>query len=93
MNPCFRPAKYLTPRKTFFLSRFKSNKAVLSEPLKEAELSVVRKWLSSFTCESIPKRICEVSFSRSSGPGGQNVNKCAHKNTQNYVASIDDALE
>ena len=34
------------------------------EGLKEA-----RKWLSSFTLDSIPRKYCDVSFSRSSGPG------------------------
>jgi len=34
------------------------------EGLKEA-----REWLSSFTRDSIPREYCDVSFSRSSGPG------------------------
>lgn len=34
-----------------------------------------RAWLSRFNAHTIPKNICEVTFSRSSGPGGQNVNK------------------
>lgn len=41
----------------------------------EAELQAARQWLSKLDPETIPKGICEVSFSRSSGPGGQNVNK------------------
>ena len=34
-----------------------------------------RTWLARFNANTIPKNICEVTFSRSSGPGGQNVNK------------------
>ena len=34
-----------------------------------------RTWLEEFNADAIPKHICEVTFSRSSGPGGQNVNK------------------
>lgn len=41
----------------------------------EAELSKARDWLSKFNINSIPRSICAISFSRSSGPGGQNVNK------------------
>lgn len=40
------------------------------------ELSAARTWLTALHAESIPlKAIGELSFSRSSGPGGQNVNK------------------
>lgn len=40
-------------------------------PLEEEEEQLVqaRKWLSSFTPESLPRKSCEVTFSRSSGPG------------------------
>ena len=41
-----------------------------------------RTWLAKYNANTIPKNICEVTFSRSSGPGGQNVNKydfnCPH---------------
>ncbi|KAI4732266.1 hypothetical protein E4T50_17150 [Aureobasidium sp. EXF-12298] len=39
------------------------------------ELDAARRWLANFDTETIPRSICDVSFSRSSGPGGQNVNK------------------
>ncbi|KAI5277003.1 hypothetical protein E4T47_00015 [Aureobasidium subglaciale] len=39
------------------------------------ELDAARRWLANFNAETIPRNICDVSFSRSSGPGGQNVNK------------------
>ena len=41
----------------------------------EEELKAAREWLAKLHSKSIPRHICEVSFSRSSGPGGQNVNK------------------
>lgn len=41
----------------------------------EEELQVARKWLEKLHADTIPKNIGELSFSRSSGPGGQNVNK------------------
>ena len=34
-----------------------------------------RTWLARFNTNTIPKDVCKLTFSRSSGPGGQNVNK------------------
>ncbi|EMC99965.1 hypothetical protein BAUCODRAFT_48939, partial [Baudoinia panamericana UAMH 10762] len=48
---------------------------------EEAELAAARKWLANLDAETIPRTIGEVSFSRSSGPGGQNVNKVSSKVT------------
>ncbi|DAA75055.1 TPA_exp: Peptidyl-tRNA hydrolase domain protein [Trichophyton benhamiae CBS 112371] len=45
------------------------------------ELRAARTWLAQLTVETIPRSICAVSFSRSSGPGGQNVNKVNSKAT------------
>ncbi|CAD0111580.1 unnamed protein product, partial [Aureobasidium uvarum] len=45
------------------------------------ELDAARRWLATFDAETIPRSICDVSFSRSSGPGGQNVNKVNSKAT------------
>ncbi|KAL2356181.1 peptidyl-tRNA hydrolase domain-containing protein, partial [Cryomyces antarcticus] len=47
----------------------------------EEELEAARRWLASFDPETIPKSMCDISFSRSSGPGGQNVNKVSSKAT------------
>ncbi|KAL1975616.1 hypothetical protein VTN31DRAFT_4008 [Thermomyces dupontii] len=47
----------------------------------EADLREAREWLAGFSPKSIPRNICEISFSRSSGPGGQNVNKVNTKAT------------
>ena len=41
----------------------------------EADMRAAREWLASFDLDTIPKKLCDISFSRSSGPGGQNVNK------------------
>ncbi len=41
----------------------------------EDDLEEGREWLARFTLDTIPKNICDVKCSRSSGPGGQNVNK------------------
>lgn len=47
----------------------------------EEEHKEARTWLASFNINAIPKKACEVTFSRSSGPGGQNVNKVNSKAT------------
>jgi len=60
-----------TARPVFATTRTYAAKS--AEDLDEEELKAARSWLTTFTPESIPKSICEVSFSRSSGPGGQNV--------------------
>jgi hypothetical protein len=44
------------------------NIAVLQGPADWAE---ARKWVEQFKTESIPKSLVELSFARSSGPGGQ----------------------
>jgi len=46
---------------------------------EEAEQEEVARWLPSFSKESIPSRTFQVHFARSSGPGGQNVNKVSTK--------------
>ncbi|KAL4779008.1 hypothetical protein BJX76DRAFT_352150 [Aspergillus varians] len=45
------------------------------------ELNAAREWLSNFSSTTIPRHIGEISFSRSGGPGGQNVNKVNSKVT------------
>jgi len=46
-----------------------------SGPPSAEDISLARHWLTKFNPDTIPRRLCELSFSRSSGPGGQNVNK------------------
>lgn len=40
-----------------------------SDAETEEDIAQARKWLSSFTLESVPRKSCEVTFSRASGPG------------------------
>jgi len=50
-------------------------------------------WISRLTVESMPKDLCKLSFSRSSGPGGQNVNKLNTKATIRLnVYEVEDKL-
>jgi peptidyl-tRNA hydrolase ICT1 len=47
-----------------------------SSSASDDDLKAARSWLAGLHAEAIPlKSIGELSFSRSSGPGGQNVNK------------------
>ncbi|KAF9046860.1 hypothetical protein BDZ89DRAFT_1099326 [Hymenopellis radicata] len=51
---------------------------ILATPLNNTE---ARSWIASFRHKTIPKVLVDMSFSRSSGPGGQNVNKVNTKAT------------
>jgi hypothetical protein len=42
----------------------------------KAQIDAARTWLERLSMDTIPKSETEVTMSRSSGPGGQNVNKC-----------------
>ncbi|KAF3386415.1 hypothetical protein F1880_000356, partial [Penicillium rolfsii] len=48
-----------------------------SDPSDPQDIELARKWLKAFESgvQSIPRHVGQISFSRSSGPGGQNVNK------------------
>jgi hypothetical protein len=41
----------------------------------DERLKALQSWLHRFTPHTFPREVCTVTFSRSSGPGGQNVNK------------------
>ncbi|KAL4958192.1 hypothetical protein BDW69DRAFT_179795 [Aspergillus filifer] len=43
--------------------------------VSEEDLTAAREWLSKLKPTTIPRNVGEISFSRSGGPGGQNVNK------------------
>ncbi|EEB96609.1 hypothetical protein MPER_04231, partial [Moniliophthora perniciosa FA553] len=51
--------------------------------------SKARAWINQFKDKSIPRNIVELSFSRSSGPGGQNVNKVNTKATLRCSVSAE----
>ncbi|KAF8903707.1 RF-1 domain-containing protein [Gymnopilus junonius] len=56
---------------------------LLSQLVTEKDNAEASDWLKQFCLveKKIPKELVEVSFSRSSGPGGQNVNKVNTKAT------------
>ncbi|KAK2800799.1 hypothetical protein FQN51_005939 [Onygenales sp. PD_10] len=60
---------------------FASGRSTASHELSAEELSAARDWLSRLSPRTIPRNIGDVSYSRSSGPGGQNVNKVNSKVT------------
>ncbi len=41
----------------------------------EAEYAAARKWMSELNKDTVPMSLARISFARSSGPGGQHVNK------------------
>ena len=41
----------------------------------DEEQKAARAWFESYIQTGISRRLCHVTFSRSSGPGGQKVNK------------------
>ncbi|KAL4945173.1 hypothetical protein BDV06DRAFT_48186 [Aspergillus oleicola] len=70
----FSPAiRYSVPFRRSFASRYAD--------VSEDELTAAREWLSKLNSTTIPRNVGEISFSRSGGPGGQNVNKVNSKAT------------
>ncbi|OXV11397.1 hypothetical protein Egran_00839 [Elaphomyces granulatus] len=62
-----------------FLIRSSTSTSTVRHPTSpqsdEEQLRAAREWLANLDSKTIPRRVGAVSFSRSSGPGGQNVNK------------------
>ncbi|KAH7884785.1 RF-1 domain-containing protein [Phlebopus sp. FC_14] len=87
MTLCLVPARL--SRYFILHSIFQRSRAVHSLPQPPSRASLqpedeteARAWLSNFkAAATIPKHLAELSFSRSSGPGGQNVNKVSTKVT------------
>ncbi|KAL1886239.1 hypothetical protein Plec18167_000168 [Paecilomyces lecythidis] len=76
---CFRYAYASSPQRQFASRRTAALQDV--EEASEEDLRAAREWLAKLNSNTIPRHICEVAFSRSSGPGGQNVNKVNSKAT------------
>ncbi|KAH8819662.1 peptidyl-tRNA hydrolase domain-containing protein [Xylogone sp. PMI_703] len=65
-------------------------------PNNSAEYEDARKWYEQFNKDTIPRKLGKTEFSRSSGPGGQKVNKTSSKATtvwpmsslQNHIPKI-----
>lgn len=68
--------KHLTGRcNSWGACRYLATLPVDNGGLSEEEQAVGRQWLATFEQSKVPRKSCEVSFSRASGPGGQKVNK------------------
>lgn len=73
----FRSRAALTPcismnRFKFFIHRFYCD---------TPEITQSKEWLQTFNSSQIPRHLFNISYSRSSGPGGQKVNKTSSKAT------------
>lgn len=53
------------------------------------EIVQARRWLKNFDQLVIPRRHFDISFSRSSGPGGQHVNKYAESAMELFLGALD----
>ncbi|KAF3923457.1 hypothetical protein ABW21_db0207691 [Orbilia brochopaga] len=73
--------RHSIPFSAFNHRHSKSKSTSTSTSPDEKELAQARTWLKTFTQHKIPRSIGELAFSRSSGPGGQNVNKVNSKAT------------
>lgn len=68
--------------------RWTSLRKFASHPKRSADsdLELARSWLKDLHPNTIPRHIGQVSFSRSSGPGGQNVNKSVQPRDHPYYS-------
>ncbi|KAI5790731.1 peptidyl-tRNA hydrolase domain-containing protein [Peziza echinospora] len=77
-------AALLQPARAGLARRMLSSWSAGAEEEDEEDIAEARKWLKEFTVDSIPKQFYETTYSRSSGPGGQNVNKVSSKATLRF---------
>lgn len=75
LNALKRANVFLPATLTWSSGATRSFAAKRSGDADEDELKAARQWLAKLDPDTIPRDLCDVSFSRSSGPGGQNVNK------------------
>ena len=79
--PSPRPVAHLSHLSTHPVSVFPPStptrllSTLASELGSEEEVEEVREWRRSFTRDSVPYRTFDIHHARSSGAGGQNVNK------------------
>jgi len=73
--------------KMAFLARFLST---ATKAWSREQLEDVASWAQTFTSSQIPKGRMEISFNRSRGPGGQNVNKVNTKAEVRFVLQAAD---
>ncbi|KAL1800226.1 hypothetical protein ACET3X_000568 [Alternaria dauci] len=72
----------MLPRRLVFHSLVPFQARAIASSATGDEFRAARTWLANLDAETIPLHsIGELSFSRSSGPGGQNVNKVNSKAT------------
>ncbi|KAF2000473.1 peptidyl-tRNA hydrolase domain-containing protein [Amniculicola lignicola CBS 123094] len=75
-----RPILSLTnTQRTLIIYKFRGFASARESSVEE--IQAARKWLEKLHADAIPQSVGELSFSRSSGPGGQNVNKVNSKAT------------
>lgn len=70
----------LTKRVVYQGLRLNSTTSTL-KTFNDKEIDAAKKWMENFTHTHIPKHLFNISYSRSSGPGGQKVNKTSSKAT------------
>ncbi|PYH89246.1 hypothetical protein BO71DRAFT_403219 [Aspergillus ellipticus CBS 707.79] len=74
-----------SPCPTIATRTFASRRAAIASDngldAADDDLTAARDWVARLNANTIPRDISEISFSRSSGPGGQNVNKVNSKAT------------
>ncbi|KAL1761431.1 RF-1 domain-containing protein [Schizophyllum commune] len=81
---CWRAAWTLRPAWTPFTLRLASS---LAKPpphkalVEQEQMNDAKHWVQEFKSVEIPRNLVDITFSRSSGPGGQNVNKVNTKAT------------
>ncbi|KAJ7825956.1 RF-1 domain-containing protein [Mycena leptocephala] len=92
MNPLL--SALITPHFMVSVTQLNTSKPIPIPPqitsLESAqETALARAWIAQFRALDIPKALVQLSFSRSSGPGGQNVNKVNTKATLRCAVDED----
>ncbi|KAK9323572.1 hypothetical protein V1517DRAFT_319740 [Lipomyces orientalis] len=75
--PCVLPSRIHQTHQRTYTTVFHK----VDSEFPDDEISKARSWLNTFKVSDIPRDKFDISFARSSGPGGQNVNKVNTKAT------------